>query len=249
MQWALSRDEGHRLCMMTANASESFNGVLKGARALPIQALIVRIFFRLVKFFRKRWEAEQWNTSLTPKNETNLRYCKDMTRGYSKQRFSYAEWEVLTREGYTCTVTLREGEPYCTCNLPQLQKLSCAHIIVSCSKESDCANISTYSLCASWYSVNNYHKSSAPIFHLVLNRRFWPEYTVGQMIFPLDVRRPPGRPPSVRIRGIMNEKREGHRRNRCSNCKKLGHNKVRCHNPQEPSSSIGLVCVWFSYIY
>jgi len=32
----------HRLCMMTINASESFNGVLKGARALPIQALVVR---------------------------------------------------------------------------------------------------------------------------------------------------------------------------------------------------------------
>jgi len=44
-QWALSRDRGHRLCMMTVNTSESFNGVLKGARALPIQTLIARIFF------------------------------------------------------------------------------------------------------------------------------------------------------------------------------------------------------------
>ena len=44
-QWALSRDGGHRLCMMITNASESFNGVLEGARALPIQAIIVRIVF------------------------------------------------------------------------------------------------------------------------------------------------------------------------------------------------------------
>ena len=29
-QWALSRDEGHRLYMITTNAFESFNGVLKG---------------------------------------------------------------------------------------------------------------------------------------------------------------------------------------------------------------------------
>jgi len=54
--------------MMTTNASESFNGVLKGASALSIQALIVRTYFRLVKFFWiRREEAEQWNTSLTPK--------------------------------------------------------------------------------------------------------------------------------------------------------------------------------------
>ena len=67
-QWALSRDGGHRLCMMTTNTSESFNDVFKGARALPLQALIVRIFFRLVKFFRtRREEAEQWNMLLTPK--------------------------------------------------------------------------------------------------------------------------------------------------------------------------------------
>jgi len=54
------KGRGHRLCMMTTNSSESFNAVLKEARALPIQALIARIFFRLVKFFRTwREEAEQ----------------------------------------------------------------------------------------------------------------------------------------------------------------------------------------------
>ena len=108
-----------------------------------------------------------------------------MACGYSNQRFSLAEWEVSTREEYTCTVTLREGEPYCICNLPQLQKLPCAHVNAACSKESACANISTYSLWASWYSVDNYHKSYALMFHHVLDRRFWPETFVDQMIFPL----------------------------------------------------------------
>ena len=66
---------------------------------------------------------------------------------------------------------------------------------------------------------------------------------MDQMIFPPDVERPPDRPPSVRGRGTMDGEREGHRRNRCSNCKKLGHNKTRCLNLPAPSSSIGLVCV------
>ena len=77
--------------MLTTDASESFNGVLKGARG-SIQALIARIFFILVKFFRtRREEAKQWNTSLTPKNKKKLIYHKDMACGYSRQRFSRAE--------------------------------------------------------------------------------------------------------------------------------------------------------------
>jgi len=142
---SIIKEGGHRLCMMTTNASK----LQRCVRALPIQALIVRIFFRLVKFFRRREEVEQWNTSLTPKNKIKLRYRKDMECLHSRLRFSRSEWEVLSREGYIYTVTIKEGKPYCTCNLPQLQKLSCAHVIAACSKESGCANRSTYSLCTS----------------------------------------------------------------------------------------------------
>jgi len=78
--------------MMTTNTSESFNGVLKGARALSIQALIARTFFCLVKFFQtRREEAEKWNKLLTPKNETKLRYRKNMVGLQSRQRFSRSE--------------------------------------------------------------------------------------------------------------------------------------------------------------
>ncbi|PKU74604.1 Protein FAR1-RELATED SEQUENCE 8 [Dendrobium catenatum] len=38
--WALTYDGGFRYGVMTTNASESFNGVLKRARGLPIQALV-----------------------------------------------------------------------------------------------------------------------------------------------------------------------------------------------------------------
>ena len=46
---ALSKNEGYRLCVITTNASESFNGVLKGSPDLTIQALIAKTFFRLVR--------------------------------------------------------------------------------------------------------------------------------------------------------------------------------------------------------
>ena len=35
-KWALCEDGGRRFCMMTTNASESFNGMLRGAHGMPI---------------------------------------------------------------------------------------------------------------------------------------------------------------------------------------------------------------------
>ena len=42
---ALSHDGGRRLGIMTTNMSEVFNGVLKGARNLPITALVQLTFY------------------------------------------------------------------------------------------------------------------------------------------------------------------------------------------------------------
>ena len=39
-KWALSYDGGRRYGIMTTNMSEVFNGVLKGARNLPITTLV-----------------------------------------------------------------------------------------------------------------------------------------------------------------------------------------------------------------
>ena len=39
-KWALTFDKGYRYGAMTTNVSECFNGVLKGARSLPITAMV-----------------------------------------------------------------------------------------------------------------------------------------------------------------------------------------------------------------
>uniref|UniRef100_A0A2N9HZV4 MULE transposase domain-containing protein n=1 Tax=Fagus sylvatica TaxID=28930 RepID=A0A2N9HZV4_FAGSY len=53
-QWTYSHDGGHRYGAMTTNLSECFNGVLKGARSLPITALVKFSFFKLVSYFDDR---------------------------------------------------------------------------------------------------------------------------------------------------------------------------------------------------
>ncbi|XP_027336945.1 uncharacterized protein LOC113850565 [Abrus precatorius] len=56
-KWALSYDdEGQRYGHMTTNLSESVNKVFKGARNLPICALVKATYGRLVEYFVKRGE-------------------------------------------------------------------------------------------------------------------------------------------------------------------------------------------------
>ena len=49
--WAPSHDGGRRYGIMTTNISEVFNSVLKGARSLPVTALVQLTFFRLNSYF------------------------------------------------------------------------------------------------------------------------------------------------------------------------------------------------------
>ncbi|RVX13203.1 hypothetical protein CK203_017957 [Vitis vinifera] len=55
-KWALSHDGGRRLGIMTTNMSEVFNGVFKGARNLPITALVQLTFYRVNSYFIVRQE-------------------------------------------------------------------------------------------------------------------------------------------------------------------------------------------------
>ena len=53
-KWALSFDKGYRYGAMTTNVSECFNGVLKGARSLPITAMVKYTWFKLNSYFDDR---------------------------------------------------------------------------------------------------------------------------------------------------------------------------------------------------
>ncbi|XP_075663238.1 uncharacterized protein LOC142632784 [Castanea sativa] len=53
-KWTLAHDEGCRYGAMTTNLSECFNGVLKGARSLPITAMVRFTFFKVNYYFDAR---------------------------------------------------------------------------------------------------------------------------------------------------------------------------------------------------
>ncbi|XP_059310725.1 uncharacterized protein LOC132062098 [Lycium ferocissimum] len=53
-KWTLVKDEGHRWGAMTTNVSESYNGLLKKARGLPITVMVRMTFKNLVDRFIER---------------------------------------------------------------------------------------------------------------------------------------------------------------------------------------------------
>ncbi|XP_073036545.1 uncharacterized protein [Primulina eburnea] len=53
-KWTLAHDGGWRFGMMTTNISECLNGVLKGARRLPITAIVKMTFQRCAEYFINR---------------------------------------------------------------------------------------------------------------------------------------------------------------------------------------------------
>ncbi|KAK9268754.1 hypothetical protein L1049_000515 [Liquidambar formosana] len=50
-KWTIAHDGGRCWGIMTTNDVESFNGLMKGARFVPINACVQLTFYRLVKFF------------------------------------------------------------------------------------------------------------------------------------------------------------------------------------------------------
>ena len=53
-KWTLAHDHGHRYRVMTTNLPECFNGVLKGARSLPITAMVKFTFYKVNSYFDER---------------------------------------------------------------------------------------------------------------------------------------------------------------------------------------------------
>jgi hypothetical protein len=55
-KWSRAYDEGGcRYEFQTNNMAESFNSVLKGIRAMPVNAIVSFTFYRLVAWFNDRY--------------------------------------------------------------------------------------------------------------------------------------------------------------------------------------------------
>ncbi|XP_050260130.1 uncharacterized protein LOC126705285 [Quercus robur] len=128
--WTLAYDGGHRYGAMTTNLSESFNGILKSARNLPITALVELTYYRCVAYFADRY----------------TKACAEVTAGeritaYAKNKFN--KWEkkspkhsvtVFSHEDglFEVRTPINANSAYRGNHRHEVYKIPCSNVIVVC---------------------------------------------------------------------------------------------------------------------
>ncbi|KAL9658914.1 hypothetical protein QQ045_009644 [Rhodiola kirilowii] len=125
--WSLAMDtDGMRWGSMTTNASESFNGVLKHGRDLPISALVMFTFKQLNKYFNtRRYRYDNTDSAFAPKVHERLEEIYQVTTGIKHHLWrvcipgrscSCGKWTTLhipcSHAIAVCTFTKREYSDY-----------------------------------------------------------------------------------------------------------------------------------------
>ncbi|XP_016173260.1 uncharacterized protein LOC107615736 [Arachis ipaensis] len=139
-QYALAFDGGYRWGHMTTNLVECINSVLKGARNLPITALVKATFYRLNELFtRKRAEAEAWITAghVFSEHVTAKLHANQLASGKIQVNFFDRKNEVFeVREmpsGVEYAVDLRRQR--CDCVEFQVDRIPCPHVFACCANQ------------------------------------------------------------------------------------------------------------------
>ncbi|KAK9985159.1 hypothetical protein SO802_034684 [Lithocarpus litseifolius] len=255
--WTENEYEGD-MGAMTTNVSECFNGVLKGARSLPITAIVKYSWFRLNTYFDDRR-----NKSIA-QLKSGKRWCKYALDIFMRNK-AKAEHHRVTRlsaqqQSYQVDTphnpsTAGHGDHThgvnllqrtCTCQKWKLYKISCSHVIAVCIRYRHDAE----QYIDQCYSMNALFRSYAPVFPALKDKLSWPDPKETRKVVPNPrLIREKGRPVSTRIRIEMDEGekrlrttpwKEGGRKVQCGLCDQEGHNRRTCPKRNEVPTSGGL---------
>lgn len=243
-QWTYSHDGGHRYGAMTTNLSECFNGVLKGARSLPITALVKFTFFKLVSYFDDRRAKIQDQLS---SGEAYSKYamdillrCREKAKGHTVIRFDRIRgvFDLRTRPNlgsshrgdHTYQINLQERT--CTCGKWQMLKIPCSHVIACCTHQ----NITIRQYINSCYKLTEQLASYSESFEPMKDEPYWQPIEGPTLRPDPTMLRQKGRPKSTRIRNEM-DWRENQPKPRCGICQEEGHNRRTCPNVRSGSTS------------
>ena len=161
---------------MTTNLSESYNAVIKGARSLPISALVRKLFYNCVGYFQQRQKEASSAirngivfTDIASKTieKWRLRATRNKVKTFSRPLGIYeVETRIYTTEygkkgGHKHTVEIFNKK--CTCKKWETFKIPCSHAFV-CMQH---LRIHPSRLIESWCFNENqiliYQKSFRPI--------------------------------------------------------------------------------------
>ncbi|PKU62284.1 hypothetical protein MA16_Dca027602 [Dendrobium catenatum] len=232
-RWSLTNDGGFRYGVMTTIAAESFNGVLKRARELPIQALIMAIYYNIISMFMTPLEfittEEQQNNDFFPPCVHNSvkRFEEEARRMPEPIRLNMHEFQVADMSSKSYRDNILDGRRCkCSCGKPLLYHLPCSHVVCCLAM----LRRSHFDYVSPYYTRTNYKLSYSGEFHHIPNKEEWGENNPNTSMIPLlppNYRRRSGRPRTNRYRNTMDEAPP--RSNRvCRACHLAEHNRATC---------------------
>ncbi|PKU84564.1 hypothetical protein MA16_Dca017951 [Dendrobium catenatum] len=243
-------DEGHRYGIMTTNASECFNGVLKRARGLPIQGLIMSIYYNLVALFlRRSAEAQKWveagQSPFVPQTMVVIQRAeRDARRCPEPVTINRNEFEVIDTSSRANKVEITNAASCtCTCLRPQRYHVPCVHVVAVAGARRWDHNAFVSPI----FTIEKYLATYSKLFHVFPPKDIWPGFNEEHGLIPLlapTFRRRAGRPRMNRFRNTMDELSSSSNK-ACGFCKQTGHNRSTCpHNPS--SSRLSSVTTYFA---
>ncbi|XP_059306290.1 uncharacterized protein LOC132057693 [Lycium ferocissimum] len=231
-KWTLHADGGRRWGMLTTNSSESFNGLLKSARGLPVTAMVRMTFKQVVERFATRTRHAKAiladGGKLMPKLAQMFEHHGKKCELHKMVEYNYVERVYKFWTGYYQgrrgnLHTVYERMRTCSCGKWQSYHMPCSHAI-KCF-EAMRKMVSTY--VASEYNVESYLKAYAGSFYPLCDQSYWPNEPFS-MIANKEYIRKIHVNARTRIPDQMDVPDKTYSR-RCSTCKEFGHDKHLCN--------------------
>ena len=143
--WATAFAHGRRYDMLTSNAAECTNSLLKDIRVLPITKQVEEIRAKLMEFFERRHAQMQKITSrLTPCVEKYLSNEMEESRRLHICVAGLVEFQVQSGE-YVDVVNLECRS--CSCHRWEVMGIPCSHAVAAMKVR----NIDPYDYSEHWY--------------------------------------------------------------------------------------------------
>nr|XP_025680339.1 uncharacterized protein LOC112781623 [Arachis hypogaea] len=235
-QYALAFDGGYRWGHMTTNLVECINSVLKGARNLPVTALVKATFYRLNELFtRKRAEAEarisaglMFSEMVTTKLNANQRASGNIQVSCFDRENEVFEVREMP-SGVEYAVDLRHYR--CHCGEFQVDRIPCRHVFACCANQ----RLDWKVFVNDVYKMDQIRRVYRARFRPLGNPATWPAYHGPRFVGNPFLRRvAKGRPKMTRFLNEM-DTRMLRRPRRCKQCGAEGHSRSRCRQSGGPS--------------
>ncbi|CAL5350465.1 unnamed protein product [Camellia sinensis] len=234
IHWTLCHDGGCRWGILTTNHIEGFNGVLKGARSVPITASVEITFYRLVKYFDEGRTIAENESNRGHLYTTNVQQWIDEHQAKANVHMlvpinrGIGEYEVRTAPhgmggGARQIVSLRP--PSCSCGKYTLFHLPCSHMLAVTADLGE----DPFPFVAPEYRLEVHKRIFAQKFRPMLHEQYWPDNDYPTLLaIPARQREvKTGRPQHSRIHNEMDTSRQSGLHH-CSLCLQRGHDKRKC---------------------